>query len=223
MKQVIAIAGNICAGKTSLAVLLAERLNGLAILEPADANPYLADFYDDMARWSFHSQVFFLSRRLLQYKLAGDGAELVINDRTSYEDAEIFARDLHELGYLSERDWRTYRDIYEAIRGLIVTPSLVVYLTASVPTLVGRVRQRGIDYERSITPDYLSSLTKLYERWASEFTLCPLVRIDTEHVDYVHDPRAMDNVANLISGYLAVPAHPDALLDYSPTPRPRAG
>lgn len=181
----VAVAGNIGVGKSTLTALLAQTLGWAPFFEPAAENPYLADFYQDMRRWSFHSQVFFLSRRVQQHKQLLERGEPVVLDRSVYEDAEVFARNLYLRGEMSDRDWATYDSLYRVMSSLLRPPDLIVYLRASVPMLLTRIRQRGRDYERDIAPDYLAALNDLYEAWAAQFTASPILTIETDAIDYV--------------------------------------
>lgn len=187
-KKFIAIAGNIGVGKSALTERLAEALGWEPFFEAVDDNPYLADFYQDMARWSFHSQVFFLGRRLRHHIMILQRPHSVIQDRTIYEDAEIFARNLYERGDLSERDWRVYRELYETLLMFLPPPDLVLYLRASVPTLLHRIALRGRPFERAIAPDYLARLNDLYEEWIRSFDQCPVLTIPADRLDFVHHP-----------------------------------
>ena len=202
MEYFVAIAGNIGVGKTSLAAALARRWGWDALFEPVVENPYLADFYQDMRRWGFHSQTFFLSHRLDDYRGLLDRPGSVIQDRSVYEDAEIFACNLYRQGHISERDWRTYYGLYNAVASLLPPPSLVVYLQASVPVLVRRIQQRGRDIERSIDPHYLAQLNSLYEEWIGRFELCRALVIDTNALDFAHDDDHLAQVADRIQAAL---------------------
>jgi deoxyadenosine/deoxycytidine kinase len=184
----ITIAGNIGVGKSTLTTLLSEKLGWAPFLEGFAENPYLGDFYDNMSRWSFHSQVFFLSQRLQQHHRLLQHARSVIQDRSVYEDAEIFARNLFNQGHMLERDWLTYLALYQTLSRLLQPPHLVVYLKAAIPTLRRRIAQRGRDYEQSIETNYLVRLNDLYDSWASDFNLCPVLTVSTDKLDYVqHD------------------------------------
>ena len=188
-KRFIAIAGNIGVGKSTLTGLLAQRLDWQPFYEAVDDNPYLADFYTDMARWSFHSQVFFLSRRLQHHRSIVDHAGSVVQDRSVYEDAEVFAANLARQGQMSQRDYATYRALYEGIRVFLPPPDLLVYLRASVPTLQNRIRMRGRSFEQDIDPRYLGQLHTLYEEWIDGFTLCPVLTVPADELDFVwHTP-----------------------------------
>jgi len=184
-KYFVTIAGNIGVGKSTLTTLLASKMGWKPILEAVEENPYLPDFYRDMRRWGFHSQVFFLSRRLQQHYELLQHTESVLQDRSIYEDAEIFARNLHRQRLMDDRDWQVYYDFYRILSLLLKPPNLIVYLKASVPTLLRRIKQRGRKYEHSITDDYLSQLNNLYDEWASTFSLCPLITVETDPLDYV--------------------------------------
>ncbi len=204
MKYFVTLAGNIGAGKTSLTAALARRWGWDALFEPVVENPYLADFYQDMRRWGFHSQTFFLSRRLNDYRGLLERPGSVVQDRSVYEDAEIFACNLHRQGYISERDWQTYYGLYSAIASLLPPPSLVVYLRASAPALLQRIRRRGRDIERGISLDYLQQLNTLYEEWISRFDICPMLIIDTNALDFAHDEAHLTQVSDMIQNALGL-------------------
>lgn len=188
MKRFIAIAGNVGVGKSTLTGLLAERLGWEPFFEAVDDNPYLADFYGDMRAWSFHSQIYFLSRRLRHHRQLLDRQNSVVQDRSVYEDAEVFAQNLYLQGDMDERDHRSYRELYEVLTSFLPPPDLVVYLRASTPTLLSRIAKRGRDYEQSIAPDYLERLNQLYEEWIKGFALCPVLTIPADELDFVaHD------------------------------------
>lgn len=278
MKKFIAIAGNMGVGKSALTALLSERLGWEPFYEAVDDNPYLADFYKDMKKWSFHSQMFFLARKLRYYrtildrsgKVLGETIETtrvekkalipleelglsmrvenllkkanmatvanvlialekgellsikrfgpksleevstalrardfmpssVIQDRTIYEDAEIFAENLYRQGYMSERDYRTYREVYEAILLILPPPDLIVYLRASVPTLKSRITIRGRHFERDIDPQYLEQLNDLYEEWARDFDICPLLIIPADEMDFVKHSAHLEQIASRLA------------------------
>ncbi len=192
MKKFIAVAGNIGVGKSTLVNLLCGRLGWQPFYEPVTENPYLADFYRDMSTWGFHSQIFFLTHRLrIHHKICQFPAS-VIQDRSIYEDAEIFAHNLFEQGYLSERDYQTYYALYQTVAEFIPPPDLVIYLRASSATLLKRINMRARDYERSITTTYLDQLNRLYEEWIANFTLCPVLTVPADNLDYVAHPRHVD-------------------------------
>ena len=198
----ITVAGNIGVGKSTLTSLLAERLNWEPVFEAFTENPYLPDFYQDMKRWSFHSQVFFLSRRLQQHHDLLQKKNSVIQDRSVYEDAEIFAQNLYHQGHMSERDWQCYQELYTTLATLLRPPDLVVYLKASVPSLQQRIGHRGREYERTISETYLTQLNELYDLWAARFRLCPLLTVDTENLNYVQYETHLDKIWQRIENRL---------------------
>jgi deoxyadenosine/deoxycytidine kinase len=198
VKHFIAIAGNIGVGKSSLTALLSQRLGWQPFYEAVDDNPYLADFYQDMQHWAFHSQIFFLSRRLRHHHEIVAYPATAVQDRCVYEDAEIFARNLFQQGQMSERDYHSYRELYQAMVLFLPPPDLIVYLRASVPTLLHRIAQRGRSYERGISPDYLTQLNLLYEEWAENFTLCPMLIFPADHLDFVWHDTHLEFIAGKI-------------------------
>jgi deoxyadenosine/deoxycytidine kinase len=185
MKKFVAVAGNIGVGKSTLVEMLCVRLGWEPFYEPVSGNPYLEDFYADMSAWSFHSQVFFLTHRLRSHYKLGQHPSSVVQDRSVYEDAEIFAYNLFLQGHINQRDYQTYRDLYETTSRLLPPPDLVVYLRASIPTLLNRIERRGRDYERTISAEYLSGLNNLYEQWIENFSLCPVLSVPADELDYV--------------------------------------
>ncbi|MBI5931156.1 MAG: deoxynucleoside kinase [Chloroflexi bacterium] len=193
-KWFIAVAGNIGVGKSTLTQLLGERLGWQPFFEAVDENPYLQDFYADMAQWSFHSQVYFLSRRLQHHRQLLDHPGHVIQDRSIYEDAEIFAKNLALQGKLSERDYRCYRDLYVGIGAFLPPPHLLIYLQAPVGVLAERIAMRGRDYERQISIDYLAQLNRLYDEWVESWTACPIFTIPAATYDFVHRPADLEQV-----------------------------
>ncbi len=198
VKKFIAVAGNIGVGKSTLVTMLSERLGWQPFYEAVAENPYLADFYHDMHLWGFHSQIFFLSNRLRSHRQLLDHPTSVVQDRSVYEDAEIFARNLYDQGYLGERDYATYRQLYEVLTEFLPPPDLVVYLRASVGTLQRRISQRGREYERQITPNYLAQLNALYDGWINRFTLCPVLTVPADDLDYVAHARHLDLIAQKV-------------------------
>lgn len=186
-KHFVAIAGNIGVGKSTLTAILAEAFGWKPFYEAVDENPFLADFYADMQRWSFHSQVFFLSRRLQHHRQLVDHPGSVVQDRSVYEDAEIFARNLAEQGQMSERDYSAYRDLYDGIRAFLPSPDLLVYLKGSIDTLQARIKLRGRDFERDISVDYLKRLNTLYDDWIDRWESCPVLVIPADDLDFQHD------------------------------------
>jgi deoxyadenosine/deoxycytidine kinase len=192
IKRFVAIAGNIGVGKSTLTGLLSSRMGWEPFFEAVSDNPYLADFYQDMPRYAFHSQIFFLSRRLRHHRRLLDFPGSVVQDRTVYEDAEIFARALFEQGDILPRDYHTYRELYEVLTLFLPPPDLVVYLRASVPTLLSRISQRGRTFEQNIAPDYLGRLNDLYESWLGSFALCPVLTVPADDLDFVHNAAHLD-------------------------------
>ncbi len=202
-KRFIAIAGNIGAGKSSLTTLLSQRLGWEPFYEAVSDNPYLADFYADMPRYAFHSQIFFLSRRLRHHRRLLDFPGSVIQDRSVYEDAEIFARALHNQGHIVPRDYQTYRELYEVLVSFLPPPDLVVYLRASVPTLLQRIALRGRSFEQNISPAYLTELNVLYEAWMRDFSLCPVLTVPADRLDFVHETAHLDLIVSKIEEKLS--------------------
>ena len=203
MKHFVAVAGNIGVGKSTLVNLLSNKLGWQPFFEPVGENPYLADFYTDMTAWSFHSQIFFLTRRLLSHRSLIEHPTSVIQDRSVYEDAEIFARNLFLQGNMQARDYRTYEELYEVLTKFLPPPDLVVYLRARVSTLQKRIEQRGRDYERQIQPDYLERLNELYSEWTDNFTMCPILTVPSDDLDYVSHNSHLDLIVSKIHDKLA--------------------
>jgi deoxyadenosine/deoxycytidine kinase len=197
-KHSIIIAGNMGVGKSTLTQLLANDLEWTAFYEAVDENPYLADFYQNMHRWSFHSQIFFLTRRLKTHRQMLQYPSSVIQDRSIYEDAEIFARNLHQLGNMSTREYQLYRCLYKEFIQFLPTPNLIVYLKASLPTLIGRIQRRGRYFEKHISPLYLQQLNELYNNWIEDFTLCPILVIPTDNIDFVRHHHHLAEVRHQI-------------------------
>ena len=201
--QFVAVAGNIGVGKTNLTTLLANRLGWRAYYEPVIDNPYLDDFYEDMERWSFHLQVFFLSKRFEIHREMVSSEEPCIQDRTIYEDKEIFAATLHRQGFMSDRDYQNYVALFDAMTSFLRTPDLIVYLRAGVGTLLDRIRCRGRDCERDIAPGYLEALNVAYEDWCRRASRATRVlTIDTEGLDLVADDSAIGLTLDEIVGLL---------------------
>lgn len=198
MKKFIAVAGNVGVGKSSLTRRLSEYLCWEPFYEAVDDNPYLADFYRDMRTWSFHSQVYFLSRRLGHHRQIIDRPGTVMQDRTVYEDADIFARNLYLQEQMSERDWQSYWDLYQTVITILPPPDLVIYLKASVPILMERIHQRGRDYEQDISVEYLTQLNELYESWVERFSLCPVLTVPTDGLNFVASSAHLELIANRV-------------------------
>ena len=203
MKKFVAVAGNIGVGKSTLVAMLSARLGWEPFYEPVGENPYLADFYHDMRAWAFHSQVFFLTRRLRAHRQLCDHPTSAVQDRSVYEDAEVFAQNLYLQGHMSERDFQTYRELYQVLTQFLPPPDLVVYLRASVPTLMQRIASRGRDYERQIQADYLHRLNSLYETWINTFTLCPVLTVPADDLDYVAHSTHLDLIVTKVRDKLA--------------------
>ena len=199
----IAIAGNIGVGKTTLTNMLSDRLGWQPILEAFEENPFLADFYKDMPRWGFHSQIFFLTQRLKQHHFLTQRVGSIVQDRSIYEDAEIFARNLHIQGNLADHEWNTYYDLYRTITRVIAPPNLMVYLKANNDTLLQRINHRGRDYEQGISIDYLGHLNDRYNEWITNFKLCPTLIIETDPLDFVLHQEHLDLILNMIDQKLA--------------------
>ena len=197
-KKFIVVAGNIGVGKSTLVELLCNRLQYQPFYEPVTENPYLADFYHQMASWSFHSQVFFLSHRLQLHQEVLQFPASSIQDRSIYEDAEVFARNLFLQGHMSQRDFDTYSTLYHSITGMLPPPDLVIYLKANEDTLLKRIALRGRDYERNISREYLSQLNALYTQWIDGFTLCPVLTVPADNLDYVAQSRHLYLVAQKV-------------------------
>ncbi|MHC1782079.1 MAG: deoxynucleoside kinase [Anaerolineaceae bacterium] len=198
MRKFLAIAGNIGVGKSTLVEMLCQRLGWQPFFEPVAENPYLADFYQNMNAWSFHSQIFFLAHRLRIHQDLVHFPGSVIQDRSIYEDAEIFARNLYLQGSLSERDYETYHSLYTAMCEFLPPPDLVVYLRASVQTLQQRIQLRHRDYEKTISPVYLDQVNGLYQTWIQNFTLCPVLTVPADDLDFVAHPRHMELVVQKV-------------------------
>lgn len=198
MKKFVAVAGNIGVGKSTLVTMLSDRLGWKPFFEPVGENPYLADFYRDMRTWAFHSQIFFLTRRLRIHRQMIDHPSSAIQDRSVYEDAEVFAHNLFRQGLIGERDYNSYCELYQVLIEFLPPPDLVVYLRASVSTLQERIRLRGRDYERQITTDYLGQLNELYESWISRFSLCPVLTVPADDLDYVAIPAHLDLIVRKV-------------------------
>jgi len=198
VKKFIAVAGNIGVGKSTLVEMICERLNSKPYFEPVTENPYISDFYKDMYSWSFHSQIFFLTHRLRIHQELVRNVNSVIQDRSIYEDAEIFAHNLFIQGKMSERDYNTYRSLYRTLAEYLPPPDLLIYLRASVPTLQKRISLRNRDYEQKIAADYLAQLNVLYENWIDHFTLCPVLTVPSDDLDYVAHPRHLELILSKI-------------------------
>jgi deoxyadenosine/deoxycytidine kinase len=201
----VAVAGNIGVGKTNLTTLLANHLGWRAYYEPVIDNPYLDDFYADMERWAFHLQVFFLSKRFEIHREMVSSDDPCIQDRTIYEDKEIFATTLHRQGFMSDRDFANYTALFDAMTSFLRTPDLIVYLRAGVGTLLDRIRCRGRDCEREISGDYLDALNGAYEEWCDRASrLTRVLALETEDLDLVSDESAIEDALAGIVSHLSI-------------------
>ena len=198
----IAIAGNIGSGKTTLTELLSKHFKIDALYEDVDTNPYLENFYNDMKRWSFNLQIYFLNSRFSQVVNIQKQQLNVIQDRTIYEDAHIFALNLYEMGLMDEIDFKTYRDLFDLMTSFLRPPDLLIYLQADVSTLVKQIQIRGREYETSIRIDYLQSLNEKYENWINNYNLGKKLIINVDNKDFLHNPEDLGVVINLINAEL---------------------
>jgi deoxyadenosine/deoxycytidine kinase len=194
----IAVAGNIGAGKTTLTKLLAKHYKWEAQLEDVVDNPYLDDFYNQMERWSFNLQVYFLNSRFRQVGLIRKSGKDIIQDRTIYEDAHIFAPNLHAMGLMTNRDFENYRSLFDLMESFVKGPDLLIYLRSSIPNLVNQIHKRGREYENSISIDYLSRLNERYEAWIHGYNKGNLLIIDVDTLDFVTNPEDLGSIINKI-------------------------
>ncbi|MEA3318129.1 MAG: deoxynucleoside kinase [Bacteroidota bacterium] len=198
----IAIAGNIGSGKTTLAGLLAKHYNWEPHYEDVDENPYLNDFYEDMQRWSFNLQIYFLNSRFNQILDIRKKGKTVIQDRTIYEDAYIFAPNLHSMGLMSTRDFENYYTLFNLMTSLVKPPDLLIYLRGTVPTLVNQIQKRGREYENSIRLDYLKRLNERYEAWVHTYKLGKLLIIDVDNINYSENQQDLREIINKIDAQI---------------------
>ncbi|HEX5025138.1 MAG TPA: deoxynucleoside kinase [Agriterribacter sp.] len=198
----IAVAGNIGAGKTTLTEMLSKHYRWIPQFEDVDHNPYLYDFYEDMPRWSFNLQIYFLNNRLKQLLEIQKGAETVIQDRTIYEDAHIFAPNLHEMGLMSKRDFENYFRFFETLRTMVNPPDLLIYLKASVPTLVGQIQKRGREYEENIRLDYLKRLNEFYNKWIDNYKEGALLVVDIDKNKFAESEEDMGDIIHKIDSQM---------------------
>ena len=194
----IAIAGNIGSGKTTLTELLAKQYGWEAHFEDVDENPYLNDFYDDMKRWSFNLQIYFLKSRFTQIMNIRKSGKNIIQDRTIYEDAQIFAPNLYDMGLMSERDFNNYSKLFNLMSSMIQAPDLLIYLRSSVPTLVDQIQKRGRDYEETIRLDYLKNLNTRYEKWIENYDSGKLLIIDADNIDFLKNPNDLNSIMDKV-------------------------
>ncbi len=198
----IAVAGNIGAGKTTLTELLSKHYKWIPQFEDVDHNPYLNDFYDDMPRWSFNLQVYFLNNRLKQLLEIERGTQTIIQDRTIYEDANIFAPNLHQMGLMSKRDYDNYYSLFETVKSMVKPPDLLIYLNASVPTLVAQIQKRGREYEENIRLEYLKKLNEFYNQWISTYKEGPLLIIDADKNKFSENDEHFGQVISRVNSEL---------------------
>lgn len=196
----VAIAGNIGSGKTTLTELLSKHYKWEAQFEDVEHNPYLNDFYDEMQRWSFNLQIYYLNSRFNQILDIKQGSKNVIQDRTIYEDAHIFAPNLHSMGLMTTRDFENYFSLFTLMESFISAPDLLIYLRASVPTLVNQIQKRGREYEETIRLDYLKRLNERYEAWISTYDKGKLLIIDADDINFAEDKEDLGKVINMIDG-----------------------
>ena len=198
----IAIAGNIGAGKTTLTEALSKHYKWIPQFEDVENNPYLNDFYEDMPRWSFNLQVYFLNNRLNQLLEIARGSETIIQDRTIYEDANIFAPNLHDMGLMSKRDFDNYFQFFQTLKSMVKAPDLLIYLQASVPTLVGQIQKRGREYEENIRLDYLRKLNEYYNKWIQGYREGPLLIINVDQNKFAENDEDMGEIINKVDAQL---------------------
>ncbi|MHA1678777.1 MAG: deoxynucleoside kinase [Promethearchaeota archaeon] len=198
----VAIAGNIGAGKTTLTSLLAKHYKWEPHYESVEENPYLDDFYGSMERWSFNLQIYFLNSRFRQILEIRESGKNIIQDRTIYEDAHIFAPNLHAMGLMTNRDFSNYESLFNLMERLVSPPDLLIYLRSSIPTLVGQIHQRGRDYENTISIDYLSRLNERYEAWISTYTKGKLLIIDIDNLNIVDNPEDLGSIIDRIDAQI---------------------
>jgi deoxyadenosine/deoxycytidine kinase len=194
----IAVAGNIGAGKTSLTTLLAKQFEWEPHFEDVVDNPYLDDFYHQMERWSFNLQIYFLNSRFRQVLQIRQSGKKIIQDRTIYEDANIFAPNLHAMGLMTNRDYENYKSLFELMESLVEPPDVLIYLRSSIPNLVSQIHKRGRDYENSISIEYLSRLNERYEAWIQSYSKGKLLIIDVDNIDFVNNPEDLGIILNKI-------------------------
>ncbi|MFC6858306.1 deoxynucleoside kinase [Zunongwangia sp. SCSIO 43204] len=196
----VAIAGNIGAGKTTLTRLLAKHYKWEPHYEDVLENPYLEDFYNKMERWSFNLQIYFLNSRFRQILQIRESGKKIIQDRTIYEDAHIFAPNLHAMGLMTNRDFENYKSLFELMESVVQGPDLLIYLRSSIPNLVAQIQKRGREYENSISIDYLSRLNERYEAWVHDYNKGNLLIVDVDNINFVDNPEDLGDIINKIDG-----------------------
>ncbi len=194
----IAVAGNIGSGKTTLTELLAKQYGWEAHYEDVDENPYLNDFYNDMERWSFNLQIYFLKSRFNQIVEIRKSGKNVVQDRTIFEDAMIFAPNLHDMGLMTDRDFKNYSNLFQLMGSMIQAPDLLIYLRSSVPTLVNQIQKRGREYEETIRLDYLKNLNDRYEKWIENYTQGNLLIVDADNLDFLENPADLNSIVDKV-------------------------
>ena len=197
----IAIAGNIGSGKTTLTKMLAEHYGWIPKFESVDFNPYLSDFYEDMERWSFNLQIYFLNKRFKDVVDISKTDDIIIQDRTIYEDARIFAPNLHDMGLMSTRDFQNYSDLFNLMMSLVGNPDLLIYLRSSIPNLVSQIQKRGREYEKGIRIDYLTGLNEKYEKWIQSYDGNLLI-VDADHIKFGNNPEDFSKLTDMIDAQL---------------------
>lgn len=198
-KFFVTVAGNIGSGKSSLTHLISQKFGWTPFYESVSDNPYLSDFYADMTRWSFNLQIYFLAHRFKIHHDISQQEGSVIQDRSIYEDAEIFARNIFELGRMSERDFETYRNLFYNMTEFLKPPDLLVYLKADVDTLLDQIKLRGREYEQDIERNYLEELNKSYDEWISNYKIGKCITIETDHLDFVNNTDDFESIASIIA------------------------
>ena len=193
----IAIAGNIGCGKTTLTHMLARRYGWTPRFESVEHNPYLADYYEDMSRWAFNLQIYFLNKRFQDVVEISESKETIVQDRTIFEDARIFAPNLHDMGFMSDRDFDTYSELFDLMMSLVGNPDLLIYIRASIPHLIAQIQKRGRAYEQGMRLDYLAGLNQRYEDWIASYD-GPLMIVDGDNLDFQHDPYAFQTITDQI-------------------------
>ncbi|MBR5043132.1 MAG: deoxynucleoside kinase [Bacteroidales bacterium] len=197
----VAIAGNIGSGKTTLTKMLAAHYGWTPKFEPVDFNPYLADYYEDMERWSFNLQIYFLNKRFKDILEISKSDKVIIQDRTIYEDARIFARNLHDMGLMSTRDFENYTDLFDLMMSLVGLPDLLIYLRSTIPNLIAQIQKRGREYEKSIRIDYLTGLNEKYEDWIGSYKGNLLI-VDADNIKFGNRPEDFELITNMIDAKL---------------------